>query len=200
MQRHETLLRIAAVTWLALGIAGCNRSAIADGGSTSRPHDSTYWVYRNGSFKWPGDWSWEAKIDYFDTSGAPVEGRFDIAATITGGTGGWQPYVSTTCQFRSTDCFDITPYKFMIFSLKPTVAGARWAVNILSAQDKPDGRVNDISTFAQSPECPTVGHWCSYKIPLSAFELKNSKVLKFSIQDESGPARFYLADVGFAVD
>jgi hypothetical protein len=200
MQRHRNLFRIATIAWFALGIAGCNRSAIAEGGPKSGPHDSTYWVYHNGAFRWPGDWSWEANIDYSDTSGAPALGRHDIAVTITGGTGGWQPYVSTTCQYRATDCFDITPYKFMVFALKPTVGDARWAVNILSAQDKPDGRVNDISTFAQSPQCPTVGHWCSYKIPLSAFDLKNPKVLKFSIQDESGPARFYVADVGFTVD
>jgi hypothetical protein len=191
---------MATAAWLAIGIAGCNRSAVAETGPASAVPRSTYWVYRNGAFKWAGDWSWEANVDYHDSSGVPDAGRYDIAVTITGGTGGWQPYVSTTCQFRVIDCFDITPYKFMIFSLKPTVEGARWAVNILSAQDTPDGRVNDISTFAQASECPTVGHWCSYKIPLSAFGLKNSKMLKFSIQDESGPARFYVTDVGFAVD
>jgi|HubBroStandDraft_1064217.scaffolds.fasta_scaffold01217_14 hypothetical protein len=192
--------RMAAAAWLALGMAACSSAVVAGGGPASGPPKSTLWVYHNGAFKWPGDWSWEAKVDYFDTAGSPAEGRYDIAVTITGGSGGWQPYVSTTCQYRAIDCFDITPYKFMVLSLKPTVEGARWAVNILSASDTPDGRINDVANFAQSPPCPTVGHWCSYKIPLSAFDLKNPKVLKFSIQDESGPARFYVADVGFTVD
>ncbi len=199
MHCHRILSRAAAAS-LALGMAVCARAALADGGSAAVPPKSTHWVYHNGEFKWPGDWSWEAKVDYSDTSGAPAQGRYDIAVTVTGGTGGWQPHVSDTCQFREADCFDITPYHFMIFSLKPTVAGARWAVNILSASDTPDGRVGDISLFAQSEECPTVGRWCSYKIPLPAFGLKKSKVLKFSIQDESGPARFYVTEVGFTVE
>jgi len=159
----------------------------------------TSWVYYNGVFYWPGDWSWEAAINYKDTAGAPIEGTYDIAVTITAGsTGGWQPYINSSCQQNVSLCFDTTPYKYLIFSLKPTVAGALWAAHFESAGDTPDGSVADISSYALTSGCPAVGQWCSYKIPLSAFALTDTTILKFSIQDQSGAAVFYVDNVGFS--
>jgi hypothetical protein len=168
---------------------------------TGSASGSTTWVYYNGVFNWPGDWSWDATINYKDIAGAPVEGPYDIAVLITAGTtGGWQPYINSSCQQNISLCFDTTPYKYLLFSLKPTVAGPLWAAHFESAGDTPDGSVANISSYALTAGCPALLQWCSYKIPLSAFALTDTTILKFSIQDQSGAALFYVDNVGFSVN
>ncbi len=161
---------------------------------------ATLWVYYNGVFNWGGDWSWEATINYQDTAGKPLDGPYDIAVDVTSGTGGWQPYKNALCQSNLADCFDTSPYKYIVMALKPTVAGAVWAVGILSSGDTFDGSVGNIAQYATTAGCPTVGQWCNYKIPLSAFNLTDLNILKFNIQDQSGPAVFYVDDVGFTAN
>ena len=162
---------------------------------------STLWVYYNGVFNWGGDWSFSATPNYKDTAGAPLDGPYDTAITITGQWGGWQPYVSGSCQSNIALCFDTTPYKYLIFSLKPTVANQTWDVMFHSAGDTNDGNVVLVAPYGPTGG-PVVGQWNSYKIPLSAFALTDTTVLKFFIQDESGLASnlFYVDDVGFTTN
>lgn len=160
----------------------------------STPAAKVSWVYHKGVLKWPGDWSWEAKINYKDKDGIPLEGKYDIAVTITSGTGGWQPYINSSCQSKAL-CFDTAPYKYLIFSLKATSAKQTWAAHIESSGDAPDGTVADISAYGPPL---VVGEWGSYKIPLSAFGMTDAAILKFSIQSQSGPGVFYVDDVGFS--
>lgn len=156
---------------------------------------STSWVYYNGVFKWPGDWSFAATANYQDTKGVPIEGPYDIAITVTSQWGGWQPYAPG-------QVFDTTPYKYLILSLKPTVANQTWGVDFMSAGDTPDGpQLQDISPYGP-PGGAVVGQWGTYKIPLSAFQLTDTSVLKFAIQDKTGLSSnvFYVDNVGFSTN
>jgi hypothetical protein len=91
-----------------------------------------------------------------------------------------------------------TPYKYLIFSLKSTIASPHWAAHFESAGDTPDGSVDPISPYMVTAGCQVIGAWCQYKIPLSAFALTDTTILKFSIQDQVGGTTFYVADVGFS--
>src|SRR5262245_31863962 len=76
---------------------------------TPVPADGTYWVYYNGQFNWTSDYSWLASIDYHDTAGIPLSGATDIAVTILGQWGGFQPYLAAG--------FDTSPYKYLTFAV-----------------------------------------------------------------------------------
>lgn len=155
---------------------------------------TTAWVYYNGVFNWPGDWSWNATPNYQDTAGGPIEGPYDIAVTITGPWGGWQPYAPG-------NTLDTTLYKYIIFSIKATQANQWWSVFFHSAGDTPDGNSVNASTYGPSG-ASVVGQWVTYKIPLSAFGLTDTNVLKFAIADGTGVNSnlFYVDNVGFTTN
>jgi hypothetical protein len=162
----------------------------------------TLWVYYNGAMNWGGDWSFAASANYKDTSGGPIEGAYDIE--ITGEQwGGWQPYVSGNCQSSIASCFVTTPYKYLIFSAKPTVANQIFGSAVLSAGDTPDGNfLQNLSAYCSGGSNPPVGQWESCKVPLSAYSLTDLTILKFSISDQTGLSsnHYYLDNVGFTTD
>jgi len=171
-------------------------------GSSSAPSGSTLWVYYNGVFNWGGDWSFAASANYKDTAGVPIEGPYDVE--ITGQQyGGWQPYVSANCQSSIASCFITTPYKYLVFSAKPTVANQIFGSAVLSAGDTPDGTfLQDLSAYCSGGSNPPVGQWESCKVPLSAYSLTDLTILKFSISDQTGVSsnHYYLDNVGFSAD
>jgi Calx-beta domain len=176
-------------------------ATVTIGGSAAAPVASgTLWVYSNGVFNWGGDWSFAASANYKDAAGAPVDGPFDIA--ITGQQwGGWQPYVNANCQSNISLCFATTPYKYIFFSAKPTVANQVFGVGFMSSGDTPDGPVlNDTSAYCSGGKNPPVGQWETCKIPIAAFSLTDTTVLKFWITDQTGLGsnHYYLDDVGFS--
>jgi hypothetical protein len=162
---------------------------------------STLWVYYNGVFDWPGDWSSGATPNYQDTTGVPIEGPYDISITSTL-YGLWQPYINGNCQTNVALCFNTTPYQYLIFSIKPTVANQLIEVGFMSAGDTPDGPVIFASAYCSGGANPPVGQWESCKMPLSVFQLTDTTVLKFWIQDETGLSsnHWYIDNVGFTVD
>jgi Calx-beta domain len=170
------------------------------GSSASQAAAGTLWVYTNGVFNWGGDWSFAASADYKDTAGVPIDGPFDIV--ITGQQwGGWQPYVNANCQSNISLCFATTPYKYIFFSAKPTVANQVFGVGFMSSGDTPDGPVlEDTSAYCSGGKNPPVGQWETCKIPISAFGLTDTTVLKFWITDQTGLSsnHYYLDDVGFS--
>ncbi|HEY2781561.1 MAG TPA: hypothetical protein VGI90_12330 [Steroidobacteraceae bacterium] len=182
-------------------------SAVAEPGSAAaakptKPAAKPAWVYQKGRMNWEGDWSFGVdEVDYRDKAAAPIEGPFDIA--ISGRQwGGWQPFFSLTCQSQHAVCFDTTPYKFLIFSGKGTVAHQIFQVGFMSPGDKPDGPVIMVSQYCSGGSDLEVGKWTSCKIPLSAFKLIDTKISKFWIQDQTGLTtnKWYLDDVGFTPD
>jgi len=179
-----------------------NSATVTITGSQAAAAGSTLWVYYNGVFNWGGDWSFAASANYKDTAGVPIEGAFDIVITAQQ-WGGWQPYVSANCQSNISQCFDTTPYKYLIFSAKPTVANQVFDVGFMSAGDTPDGQtIFNTSSYCSGGSNPALGQWESCKIPLSAFALTDTTILKFWISDQSGASsnHFYLDNVGFSAN
>ncbi len=133
------------------------------GSAAAAPTAGTVWVYYNGVFNWGGDWSFSASQNYKDTSGAPLEGPYDIEVTSQQ-WGGWQPYHNANCQSNVSLCFPTTPYKYIIFSAKPTVAGQKFGVGFMSSGDTPDGPVlSDSSPYCSGGSSPAIGQWESCK-------------------------------------
>jgi hypothetical protein len=173
------------------------------GGSSPPSDGSTAWVYYNGVFDWPGDWSANGAVpNYKDTSGDPLSGSYDIAVTTPAGAGGlWQPYINSACQTNTSLCFNTAPYKHLIFSIKPTNPNSLFASNIHSSGDTPDGiYLSDLSAYCSGGSNPPVNQWESCSIPLSAYGLTDPLIVKFEIQATSAETLFYIDNVGFTTD
>jgi len=162
---------------------------------------ATAWVFYNGVFNWGGDWSFAASANYKDTAGAPIEGPYDIVMTSQQ-WGGWQPFVSANCQASVTSCFDTTPYKYLIFSAKPTVANQTFLLDILSKNDTTDGIAVSTTPFCSGGANPAVGVWETCKIPLAALLLTDTTILKFGLSDQTGLSSntWFLDNVGFTAN
>lgn len=167
----------------------------------------TSWVYHGGVFYWPGDYSYSLKNDYAATDGAPTSGTLCIKCSLTGAWGGWQPYALNWN-------FDLTPFNYLIFSAKTTVANQQWNSFALKVGDKNivdasgNGISVDINKYGPTPGvAPVVGKWCNYKIPLAAImtdwstgvAVRLQAMYKFDIHDETGLTNnvFFVDNVGF---
>lgn len=164
--------------------AGCSSAAI--------PASTTSWVYHDGEFLWAGDYSFEATIDYSDTSGVPLTGACDIKVTLTSANGAFQPYVNAAGNF------DTTPYNYLQFSLKPTSAAMAAQMYFAFTGDTYNNIfVNPFQ--AKYGPTPVAGQWGTYKIPLSDFGVANMHIYKFAIQDQTGGSGdvFYVDEIAF---
>jgi hypothetical protein len=178
-------------------ISAPSSASVAVTGSSSgpAPTGSVFWVYHNGVFAWAGDYSWNASINYKDTSGGPTSGPYDIAVSITARWGGFQP-------FAANAAFDTRPYKYLVFSLKPTNPNQVIGMGVDANNDVPDGVQIGIvvgpSTTKYGP-VPVVGQWGTYKVPLADFALTNPLILKFALGDGLGANSnlFYVDDIAF---
>lgn len=154
------------------------------------PVSATYWIYKAGVFNWTSDYSWNATINYKDTS----QGSTAIGVTIIGQYGGFQPYLAGG--------FDTSPYIYLTYCTKPTKANQIHGTGIAAVNDVADGTPISIvagpGTTKYGP-IPTVGVWGCYKIPLADFGLTNKVILKFNITDGTGLSSnlFYVDNVGF---
>lgn len=161
------------------------------------PATDTLWVYRNGvrNPRFDLDVSFVGTANYNDITGVPQGGVADILFTGTQYNAGWQLMISA-CQTNKAACLDSTQYKFLVIDLKPTVAGQKWQIGFMSSGDTTDGPVIDISPYGPAA---VVGKWGTYKIPLSAFALTNTTVLKYWVQgNTTGALRWYIDNTGFA--
>jgi hypothetical protein len=149
----------------------------------------TSWVYHDGAFDWPGDYSFVAVPDYKDTTGAPLSGAYDIKVTLTSAWGGWLPY-ALNWNFNSAG------YTKLTFALKPTVENQKWNVYFVKVGDVPVGIYIDPTLYGPAPK---VGQWATYTIPLSTLGVLGAPIYKFCIHDETGLSNntWYVDDVGF---
>jgi hypothetical protein len=168
---------------------------------SAAPAGSVFWVYHNGQFNWAGDFSFDATINYKDTAGGPISGPYDIAVSIISAFGAFQPWASG-------GQFDTSPYKYLIYSVKPTMPNQIFATGFDADNDVKDGNpltiagsVGGTPITAYGPT-PVVGRWATYKIPLADFAFTNPLILKFTIADGTGyPTNlFYVDDVGFTTE
>jgi hypothetical protein len=167
------------------GVLGGSMTRAAEEGAPG----ATFSVYHDGKFAWPGDYSFVATPDYRDTSGAPVSGKYDIKVTLTAPWGGWQP-------FATHWVFDTTPYNYLTFAFKPTLANQTAQVYFMLVGDKPVGI--GVDPFKYGP-APVPGQWGVYTIPLADIGVAKTKIYKFAIQDKTGIKNnvFYVNDVAF---
>ncbi len=158
-------------------------------GSTP-PATGTSWVYYNGLFDWPGDYSWVAKADYTDTSGGPLSGKADVKITLQAAYGGWLPYAQNWS-------FNSAPYTKLTFALKPTVANQQWSLYFVKVGDIPVGISVDVTQYGPAP---VVGQWNTYTVPLAHLGVLGTTIYKFAIQDKTGLSNntWYVDNVGFA--
>ena len=108
---------------------------------------------------------------------------------MTGAWGGFQPYATNWS-------FDTTPYTYLRFAMKPTVAGQQAIVYFMLVGDKPVGVSVNVLDYGPAP---VVGQWAVYTIPLSDIGVANTNIYKFAIQDQTGLSSnvVYLDDIGF---
>jgi hypothetical protein len=159
-----------------------------------------FWVYYDGKFNWGGDYSFSASPDYMDTAGVPEDGPYDIAVTVTGPYGGFQPYAGGTVPMWD---FDDTGYSYLVFDLKPTIANQTWTCMFHAVGDIAIGSGVAVTSYGPAPQ---VGVWSHYKIPLQDLGVFDngaptySGVYKFFIQDQTGVATnlFYADNIGFS--
>jgi hypothetical protein len=152
----------------------------------------TSWVYYNGTFVWPGDFSYSAAANYNDTSGDPLSGAYDTKVTLEGPWGGWLPYAKNFV-------FNTVGYTHLTFALKPTVDGQQWSLYFVAEGDHPLPDNCTVNVTAYGP-APVAGKWATYTVPLSTLCVLNTSVYKFAIQDKTGLAEnsWYVDNVGFA--
>jgi hypothetical protein len=163
------------------------------------PASGVRWVYRNGVTDpdFDLDVSFAGSANNKDTTGAPMGGTADILFTGSQYNGGWQLMISK-CQSNKASCLDTTQYKSLLLSIKPKVSGQQWQVGFMSSGDTPDGPVIDITPYG--PVGGSVaGVWGNYVIPLSAFALVDTSVLKFWLQGNTqGQTQWWIDNAGFS--
>lgn len=157
-----------------------------------------FWVFKNGVFNWPGDYSFAATINYKDTSGA-LSGPVDIAVTPESAWGGWQPY-SHNWNYDVTPFFGNGKNGYLTFAIKPTVDGWTGLVGFL--------KVGDIAMSTVTPQpiekfgpTPVKGAWTVFNVPLSAvLDAGVTNIYKFFIQTQTGGTDvFFVDNCGFVL-
>jgi hypothetical protein len=184
----------SATTTYTIDCAGSGGKAqasatVAVNGSGTPPAAGTSWVYYNGLFDWPGDYSFVAKANYHDKQGAPLSGKEDVKITLQAAYGGWLPYAQNWS-------FNSAPYKKLTFSLKPTVANQHWSVYFVKVGDIPVGISIDVAQYGPTP---VAGQWNTYTVPLADLGVLGTTIYKFAIQDKTGLSNntWYVDNVGF---
>lgn len=186
------------------------------GSSTQVPtNGATYWVYKNGVMSWGCagnyDWSSAATPSYQDTKGGAPNGETtDVAVTITGGFGEWQPHYDC----NTVAVMDVSAYANIVMLLKPTVANQHWQMYTMKVTNIVTGGdtalpascvISDIAKFSYPTAgvIPAAGSWQAYKVPLSAICIGNGLaggdvLYKLAIQDETGKSSntWYVEDLG----
>lgn len=192
-------------------LAGGSICAIAADG-TSYPVEALQetigsWIYRDGVFHWPGDWTKEfAKLNYHDTDGDP--GTEDLSVRVNLPWGYWLPYcpqVGPDINGYKVPSCDLTPYSGITLQLKATIANQKWSMTIFKynivggklIDDTVVGGVNDLTPYGGPAE---VGQFVTYTVPLSDMHASGLKTMyKFMLQDETGKSgqTWYVNKVAF---
>lgn len=171
------------------------------------PTAGTTWIYQDGVFNWPGDWSGsEATINYEDTAGDP--GTKDVAVKINEAWGFWLPYcpqVGPSINGYSVPSCNVAGYTSITMQLKATIPGQRWSLAIYKynisngvlTDDTIVGTVPDLVPYGGNA---VVGQFVTYTVPLAAMGAEGlTTMYKFLLQDQTGQTgqTWYVNNVGF---
>jgi len=175
--------------------------------SRTPPETVASWIYHNGVFSWPGDWSGDVvTLNYHDTIGDP--GTEDLSVHVNSPWGFWLPYcpqVGPDIDGYKVPSCDVSSYSGITLQLKATIADQKWSLtifkyNIVNGVLKDDtvvGGVDDLTPYGGPAK---VGHFVTYTVPLSDMKASGLKTMyKFMLQDQSGKTgqTWYVNNVGF---
>jgi hypothetical protein len=133
---------------------------------------STFDVYYGGVFNWGGDYSYSAYASYQDTSGVPESGADDIAVTVTGSNGGFQPYAGNTVPQWDLEAGS---FGYITMDLKPTIGGQDWHLSAISRLPPGDVYPWAAVDLLNYGPAPVPGVWATYKVPLSALSIGSTR-------------------------
>lgn len=168
---------------------------------------ATTWIYSDGVFSWPGDWSGsQVKINYEDTVGDP--GTKDIAVKVVSPWGFWLPYcpqVGPNIDGYKVPSCNVAKYTSITMQLKATIANQKWSLTIFKynisngklTADTEVGKVNDLTPFGGSA---VVGKFVTYTVPLADLGASGlTTMYKMLLQDETGKTgqTWYVNNVAF---
>jgi len=142
------------------------------GNQGPRTSQTTFDVYANGVFGWGGDYSYSAWANYWDTSGAPETGSYDIAISVTGSWGGFQPYAGNKVPQWDLEAGS---FGYISMDLKPTKSGQTWDLSAISRLPPGDVYPWSFVSITNYGPAPQVGKWATYKIPLSALTIGKTR-------------------------
>jgi hypothetical protein len=156
-------------------------------------------VYANGMFYWEGDFSYDGTIVYADTTGNPVGGAYDLMFMSTA-QGAWQPSSPGAN-------FDLRPYRYLQFDLKPTREDQTWTIYFELVGDRLTGKTAVVPSdrYGTYGPPPVVGQWTTYKVPLDHMNVgpgtANLSTYKFGIKDDrKGNDVWYVNNVKFTAE
>lgn len=193
-------MHMRAASWVltAISLAATSAPAFATG---------TSWIYRDGVFNWPGDWSGGiVKLNYESKVGDP--GSTDLSVKVEGPWGYWLPYCPQNGPvvngYHVPTC-DVSPYSSITMQLKATIPNQKWSLSVFKytisngvlKDDTMVGKVDDLTPFGGHA---IVGQFVTYTVPLAdlgAYGLKT--MYKMLLQDQTGKTgqTWYVDNVGF---
>lgn len=148
------------------------------------PASGAVFVYQNGQFNWAGDYSFNATVNYKDTTGSPQR-TYDLQVVTQQGGGGWQP-------FAQGKMFDTRPFSKLTYCVRPLSTNFVIGTGFAAINDVADGNIINIGAGSPYGPVPTAGVWGCYTIPLKDFGLTNPLIQKFTIA--TGVAATYFVD------
>jgi hypothetical protein len=181
-------MQVRTVRWflVAAFLAGSSVPALADPGES--------WIYKDGVFSWPGDWSGSfVKINYKNTSGDP--GTEDISVKVEAPWGFWLPYcpqVGPDINGYHVPTCDVAPYTSITMQLKATIKEQRWSLSVFKytvtngvlKDDTMVGMVDDLTPYGGAAK---VGEFVTYTVPLADLGASGLHTMyKMLLQDQTG--------------
>lgn len=198
-------MNLRATRWclFAAGLAVASLPVFASCGTGG----NTSWIYRNGVYHWPGDWSGNyVSLNYDDTYGDP--GTKDLAVTVDSPWGFWLPYcpqVGPDINGYVVPTCNVSSYKSITLQLKATIPGQRWSLSVFKysvsngnlVTDTMTGKVDDISPYGGNA---IDGQFVTYTIPLADLGASGlTTMYKMLLQDQTGMTgqTWYVNNVAF---
>jgi len=129
---------------------------------------SVFDVYTNGVYSWAGDYSYSASANYWDSSGNPESGAYDIQVTINSAYGGFQPYSGNVVPQWD---LEVGSFGYLSIDLKPTIGRQSWQLSVISRLPPGDVYPWAAVNIGDYGPAPVPGKWATYKIPLSALSI-----------------------------
>lgn len=135
------------------------------------PVAGTFWLYKAGIFKGPGDYSYgSGRITY------------GASSVIVTGDEAWQPRMPA-------DDFNTTGFHYVTVSIKPTQKQT-WITGMEMIGDVAiPGATGPVDIMPYGPNPAVIGQWNTYKIPIGKFgNLPGLHVYKIMFQGQNVPS------------